>query len=145
MSGTTTPPAVTGPYTPPAPRTSATPKETEDLFSSKTFLRLLAGQMQNQNPLEPMKDQEFLGQMAQFSSLEQMTNLNATMGATALATQLAQRSAMIGREVTWAQEDGTTASGLVTGLAIDPVERTMRLDVGGTLVDPTTVVRVDQA
>lgn len=40
------------------------------------FLKILVTQMQNQNPLEPMKDTEFIGQMAQFSSLEQLTNLN---------------------------------------------------------------------
>ena len=44
-----------------------------------TFLQLLVTQIKNQNPLEPMDDKEFLSQMAQFSSLEQMQNLNTTM------------------------------------------------------------------
>lgn len=43
------------------------------------FLRLLVTQLQNQDPLSPMEDREFIAQMAQFSSLEQMQNLNKTL------------------------------------------------------------------
>lgn len=43
------------------------------------FLHLLVTQLRNQNPLEPMDDKEFIAQMATFSSLEQLQNMNASV------------------------------------------------------------------
>ncbi len=56
------------------------------------FLRLLVTQLQYQDPLNPMDNTEFVSQMAQFSALEQMQNLNSTM-------TNSQAYSMIGRTV----------------------------------------------
>ncbi len=62
-----------------APQAAEAAKKANDALGKDDFLKMLTAQMRYQNPLEPMKDQEFIGQMTQFSSLEQLQNLNETM------------------------------------------------------------------
>ncbi|MDI3500291.1 MAG: flagellar basal-body rod modification protein FlgD [Thermoanaerobacter sp.] len=45
------------------------------------FLKLLVTQLKNQDPLNPMDDREFIAQLAQFSTLEQMQNMNSSINA----------------------------------------------------------------
>lgn len=129
----------------PLPAGGVTPKVQEDLFSSASFMKLLGTQMRNQNPLEPVKDMEFIGQMAQFSTLEQTTKMSRGMESLNMTSQLAQRAALIGKQVTYAQADGTTTTGIVERLVIDNVNREMRMVVGGQEIDPTTIVRLEAA
>lgn len=56
-----------------------------DALDKDAFLKLLVTQLQNQDPLNPMEDREFISQMAQFSALEQMQQLNTNMQATQLS------------------------------------------------------------
>ncbi|WP_179124100.1 flagellar hook capping FlgD N-terminal domain-containing protein [Marinococcus halophilus] len=68
------------------------------------FLKLLIIQLQNQNPLEPMNDTEYVSQIANFSTLEQMTNMNKSLEqSTQFMAQdaLMQLSSLIGQDVTW--------------------------------------------
>jgi len=55
---------------------------TNDINNSldkEAFLKLLVTQLANQNPLNPVEDKEFIAQLAQFSALEQMQNLNKNL------------------------------------------------------------------
>ena len=45
------------------------------------FLKLLVAQLQNQDPLSPLKNEEFVAQLATFSSLEQLIAINNGIGA----------------------------------------------------------------
>lgn len=61
--------------------TQQTTRQPKDKLGKQDFLNLLTTQLKYQDPLKPMEDKEFIGQMAQFSSLEQMQNLNTTLEA----------------------------------------------------------------
>ncbi|WP_227767240.1 flagellar hook capping FlgD N-terminal domain-containing protein [Zhaonella formicivorans] len=65
----------------------------KDIVGKDDFLLLLVTQLKNQDPLEPMKDREFMAQMAQFSSLEQLQNLGQQLS-------INQALTLIGTEVT---------------------------------------------
>lgn len=69
-----------------------------------TFLQLLVAQLQNQDPTSPTDDKQFISQMAQFSSLEQMQNVSKSidsLSAIAKQSQLMQYNDFIGKSVAW--------------------------------------------
>ncbi|MCL2102565.1 MAG: hypothetical protein FWH25_00845 [Syntrophorhabdaceae bacterium] len=91
------------------------------------FLSLLVTQLQNQDPLEPMDSVNFTSQLAQFSSLEQLTQLNSGFQAL-IAAQNSMQNAylanLIGKEVFYessASMFGPTEmlQGIVTGISYD--------------------------
>src|SRR5690554_8108361 len=84
------------------------------------FLRLLITQLRYQDPISPVDDKEFIAQMAQFSSLEQMQNLNTNMSEMMLAqqklTSLGQATQMIGKSVELFTHEGESIFGQVSGV-----------------------------
>ncbi len=78
------------------------------------FLNLLVTQMRYQDPLNPTNDKDFLAQMAQFSSLEQMQNLNKT-------SEMSQGYALMGKVVTASIVDEVTLSTKVVEGFVDGV------------------------
>jgi flagellar basal-body rod modification protein FlgD len=63
------------------------------------FLKILIAQLTNQDPTEPMEDREFIAQMAQFSTLEQMTNLSAQFERLGGLLQSGQAVSLLGKIV----------------------------------------------
>lgn len=84
------------------------------------FLQLLITQLRYQDPISPVDDKEFIAQMAQFSSLEQMQNLNTNMSEMMLAqqklTSLGQATQMIGKSVELFTHEGENIFGQVSGV-----------------------------
>ena len=112
------------------------------------FMKLLVSQLQHQDPLSPVANEDFVAQLATFSSLEQLEGLNQNVVAmitlnqsNALLSQLTQSSALIGKEVTWQgfeseeEHSGTVESvKIVDGLAV--------LRIGGEDVPLAAVTEV---
>ncbi|MCL2047626.1 MAG: hypothetical protein FWG87_02755 [Defluviitaleaceae bacterium] len=71
---------------------ATTKREPTAELDKQAFLNLLIHQLRNQDPLNPMDDRDFMAQMAQFSALEQMVNLNTTF-------ERSQAFSMIGKVI----------------------------------------------
>ncbi|MCP4673015.1 MAG: flagellar hook capping protein [Desulfobacula sp.] len=92
--------------------------EKEDALGRDTFLTMLVAQLQNQDPLNPMEGSDFSAQLAQFSQLEQLINLNDSMGN--LAAAYANNSeddivGYIGKQVTGNVDVMSVDEGSVSG------------------------------
>lgn len=95
--------------------------------SRDQFLKLLVAQLRAQDPLEPVKDQEFTGQLAQFSMLEGIEKLNANFGDLLAMQQLTQGAGLLGQSVIYTQPDGTH-TGNVEGFSLADGKLSLRVD-----------------
>lgn len=79
--------------------TQGSGREIKQVMDKDDYLKLLITQLQNQDPTSPMEDKEFISQMAQFSSLEQMTNISTGFQSLASVMNSSQATSMLGKDV----------------------------------------------
>src|SRR3954462_13881632 len=118
----------------PAAATQAPKSGANSAMGKDQFLKLFVAQLQHQDPMSPMQDSDFMGQMASFSTLEQVTNL---------ASENAKSNAigLLGRTVTYKDKDGAFHTGAVE--KVSTVDGKPSLTVGGTDgVDPSSISQV---
>lgn len=114
--------------------TSSTNKSNDDL-GKDAFLNLLITQLRYQDPMSPMEDKDFIAQMAQFTSLEQMQNMNSSM-------QMSQASSLIGMQVRWTDANSQQElSGIVQSVRM--VNNEPKLLVGNTSITLKQVTAVE--
>ncbi len=113
----------------------------QSLTNPNTFLNLLVAQLKYQNPLNPTSGTQFLSQTAQLTQVETISNLSATISKELASQQTLTSTSMIGQQVNATLADGTTVSGKVTGVSLDPTNGPV-LDVNGTAVPLSAVQSV---
>jgi flagellar basal-body rod modification protein FlgD len=94
--------------------TSSTSTSSTDDYDM--FLQLLVAQLKYQDPMNPTDSTQFLSQNAQFTSLQKMGELNDTMTSMLSVQSSFGSTNLIGKTVTYANADGTTGSGVATGV-----------------------------
>jgi flagellar basal-body rod modification protein FlgD len=92
------------------------PVNPNDSLGQNAFLQLMMTQMQNQDPLSPQDNSQFLSQLAQFTSLEQMTNVDTQEQQVAQTLSVLEAHQLLGSNVTVQNADGSTASGTVSSI-----------------------------
>jgi len=101
-------------------------------MGKEDFLRLFTTQLKAQDPLNPMDSTQFTAQLAQFSSLEQLTNINtslANMVSSQYSLQNVMATGMIGKEVQLANDEVHA----VTGILFANNSTQLSLDNGTTI------------
>jgi flagellar basal-body rod modification protein FlgD len=103
---TTTPVAQAAAATNPSNGSAATPENPNSVLGQNDFLKLMIAQLQAQNPLEPSNGTEYVTELAQFTQLEQTTNL-------ATSSELSSAVQLIGHKVSYTGASGATTTGTV--------------------------------
>lgn len=117
---------------------SASTRKTGGDLGKDDFLNLLVTQLRYQDPLEPVDDKEFIAQMAQFSSLEQMQNMNGTL-------TNSKAFSMVGKYVTATTTDEntlevSTVEGQVSTVKMNNGKVTLVVDNKDVDIDSVTEV-----
>ena len=124
---------------------TATPRD-PSILGKDDFLKLLVGQMQNQDPLNPTDGAEYMQQMTQFSILEQITNLGQTTSAAASNEYDQNAIALIGKEISFLKTDAegklTTATGRVESVKFTSAGPQLTVTGQNEPVMPVSVLNV---
>jgi flagellar basal-body rod modification protein FlgD len=122
---------------------------TKGVFSSiadqkDMFLQLLVAQLKNQDPSSPMDQKDMMAQMAQFTSVEQMTNMVKTLETLNFNSTVSQSVGLIGKSVDYVagtDENQTIKTSTVTAVSTGGGQVNLIME-DGTRVAPSAVVRV---
>ena len=120
-------------------------KENRQTLNQDDFLKLLTVQLQNQDPLKPMEDAQFMGTMAQFASLEQTRELTKTLGDFTKSQILNSAQIYLGRQVTLdvLDQSGNVVAGTVS--AVKVVGGVPQITIGGKDYATASVMEIKEA
>lgn len=105
------------------------------------FLKLLTAQMQNQDPMQPTDNTQWVTEMAQFTQVEQTTNMATSNQKIADQLGVNQTLSLIGRTVTYTDSKGNAQSGTVGNVQMSGGSATLTVD-GQTGISSTAVTEV---
>ena len=80
------------------------------------YMKLLVTQLKNQNPLEPMDNNEMASQLAQFSQLQQLESMNSNFASILSTTERNYANSLIGKEISFASRNETGTRDITSGI-----------------------------
>ena len=115
---------------------ATTTSQSSSMVDYNGFLQLLIAQMRNQDPTNPTDSAEYMGQLAQLSSVEQAVQTNAKLDTLLSTTAIAQAEGLIGRTASFTDESGTATTGkikevyIIQGGAVATLENGVKVQLG---------------
>lgn len=121
-------------------------KKASNDLGKDAFMKILMTQLRNQNPLEPLQDKDFIAQMATFSSLEQLTNMNEQLRNIVhsdTSLNLAKYGELIGKAVEWVQDSDSNTIGTGVVESVRKLDNEFYLELSdGQIVNPKYIYKV---
>ena len=109
------------------------------------YMKLLVTQLQNQNPLEPMDNQEMASQLAQFSQLEQLESMNSSFEKVLATTERSYAGSLIGKDISFMAQTPEGTQEITHGTVqeiYNNMDGEIMLSVGDYAVDINGVLTV---
>jgi len=124
-----------------ASTSSASSTSSSSLLGKDDFLKLLCAQLQQQDPMSPVDDTQFMGQLYQMSTLEAQENLTTDFEAFTQSDALLGATALIGKTITYTDAAASTqTSGVVQ--SVKATDGTVRVAVNGQDVSLSDILAV---
>jgi flagellar basal-body rod modification protein FlgD len=117
-----------------AAASSAQAKSKKLALKTEDFIKMMITQLQNQDPLEPAKNQELLAQMSQIGQLQSSTSLQESLQGMVLQNQIGSASSLIGKTVQGLDSADDPVTGLVNSVKVGSDGVSLELDNGKTLL-----------
>lgn len=103
-------------------------------LKTEDFIKMMITQLQNQDPLEPAKNQELLAQMSQIGQLQSATTLQESLQGMVLQNQIGSASSLIGKTVKGLDSADDPVTGLVNSVRVSSDGISLELDNGKSLM-----------
>ncbi|MCA8962838.1 MAG: hypothetical protein KDC38_20080 [Planctomycetes bacterium] len=98
--------------------TSSSSGSRSNALAQEDFFEIMISELTNQDPLEPMDNQQFLNQLVQMQTLQATTKLSEGIESLLLGQQIASAGSLIGRQIEGEDADGNPVSGTVQSVVV---------------------------
>ena len=126
--------------TTPSTTAAASTTNPKSILGKDDFLKLMVAQLKYQNPLSPSDQSQMMSQMAQFSMVEGINNLQSTITQQGASNSVSQAVGLIGKELTFLKQDGTSGTGVASSVSL--ADGAVTVHVGNTDVALSDVLKV---
>jgi flagellar basal-body rod modification protein FlgD len=115
-------------------KTNQAPGKTGNFaLKPEDFIKMMVTQLQNQDPMQPAKNEELLAQMSQIGQLQSSTQLQDSLKSMTMQNQIGSASNLIGKEVAGLDDQDDPVKGLVNSVHVEKDTVQLELDSGKTL------------
>src|SRR3954447_8729312 len=108
--------------------TNQMPKKSNFALKTEDFIKMMITQLQNQDPMEPAKNEQLLAQMSQIGQLQTATQLQDSLKGMMLQNQIGSAATLIGKTVQGLDVNDDPVTGLVTSVRVKDDGVSLELD-----------------